>query len=269
MSFSSQWLALREPVDLRARNKGVLAAVQSHFSGRASLAVTDLASGTGSTFRAVHPALWGEQIWTLVDHDAKLLAEARRLNLAHKSRIRTRQVDLSADIVAGLAGPCDFLTTSAFLDLVSEAWLDQLIQVLKLRRLPFYAALSYDGRSNSFPPHPADADILAVANKHQLIDKGLGAALGPDSGDIAIAKLEEAGFFVINGLSDWEFTPEEGLVQTMLVSGWAEAAREMQSAGKSALSLESIEDWRDWRLTRIAEGASRISVGHVDLFATP
>ena len=54
MSFSAQWLALREPYDLRARNPQVRDAVAASFTGAPSLRIVDLACGTGSTLaRAV------------------------------------------------------------------------------------------------------------------------------------------------------------------------------------------------------------------------
>ena len=74
--FSADWLALREPYDLRARNPAVLDAVAAFFEPRPSVRVVDLACGTGSTLRALSPRLPPRQSWTLVDNDPGLLARA-------------------------------------------------------------------------------------------------------------------------------------------------------------------------------------------------
>ena len=55
-------------------------------------------------------------------------------------------VDLARDLEAALDGPVDLVTTSALLDLVSDDWLERLAIEAAARRLPVYAALSYDGR---------------------------------------------------------------------------------------------------------------------------
>ncbi len=55
MSFSAQWLALREPYGLRARNADVRDAVAASFKGAPSLRIVDLACGTGWTLRALSP----------------------------------------------------------------------------------------------------------------------------------------------------------------------------------------------------------------------
>ena len=280
MSFSAEWLQLREPVDKRARNSGVSEAVRAAFAVRSSVFITDIACGTGSTLRAVAPLLGAGQSWTLVDYDAELLAEAKALTAGLGHAIAVEQVDLVSGIAAALPKPCDLVTMSAFLDLVSEDWLIKLIADLSARKLPLYAALNYDGRTACNPAHPADEEVLALFRAHQKTDKGFGPALGPDCARIATAALEQADFTVVQGRSDWEFLPDEGLVQSMLVDGWASAAHDMaerriaggevQSDENAAAALrETIEDWRDWHLTRIAEGASTIMVGHVDLFAVP
>src|SRR5215470_11878418 len=72
--FSAQWLALREPYDLRARNAEVLDALLASLSGKPSIAIVDLACGTGSTFRALSPHIGTRQEWRLVDNDLSLLA---------------------------------------------------------------------------------------------------------------------------------------------------------------------------------------------------
>jgi len=74
--FSAEWLALREPLDMRARNKDVLDAVAIAFGDRDALSIVDLGSGTGSTVRALTARLPKRQAWRLVDNDPVLLADA-------------------------------------------------------------------------------------------------------------------------------------------------------------------------------------------------
>ena len=74
--FSADWLALREPYDVRARNPAVLDAVIAAFKGYPSIRIVDLACGTGSTLRALAPHLPAPQNWQLADNDLSLLARA-------------------------------------------------------------------------------------------------------------------------------------------------------------------------------------------------
>src|SRR5262249_41692123 len=76
-----------------------------------------------------------------------------------------------------LVGPLDLVTTSALPDLVSPEWLDRLVAEVAARRLPFYAALTYDGRAVAAPPQRFDDELLAGFNLHQRTDKGFGPAL--------------------------------------------------------------------------------------------
>ena len=85
------------------------------------------------------------------------------------------------DLEAALDGPIDLVTTSALLDLVSAEWLERLVVETAARRLPVYAALSYDGKIALSPQDPFDSDIVAAVNRHQHGDKGFGPALGPEA----------------------------------------------------------------------------------------
>ena len=72
--YSADWLALREPYDLAARNAVVLDAVARAFVGQRAISVVDLACGTGSTLRAMRGHLPARTNWRLVDNSLTLLA---------------------------------------------------------------------------------------------------------------------------------------------------------------------------------------------------
>jgi SAM-dependent methyltransferase len=261
--FSAEWLALREPYDLRARNPDVLAAVAAPFVTQTDIAVVDLACGTGSTLRAVARHLPARQAWRLVDNDLSLLARAGG-NAPADAIVTPTPIDLVRDLEAALDGPLDLVTTSALLDLVSPAWLERFAVEAAARRLPVYAALSYDGRALLEPADPFDDAIVAAVNRHQRRDKGFGPALGPAAATEAIARFQQVGYAVVSGTSDWTFGPDDQEIQREVLSGWAGAARELDD-----VALPDIVDWLARRRELIAAGRATMRVGHVDLFARP
>ena len=191
--FSADWLALREPYDLRARNSAVLDAVTAFFERRTSLNVVDLACGTGSTLRAISPRLPARQSWTLMDNDLDLLARAASAPPKPGIAVTAVPLDLNQQLEAAFEGKVDLVTTSALLDLVSEAWLHRLAVAVTDFSIPFYAALSYDGRVTFTPPDPFDAAIARSVDAHQHTDKGFGPALGPAAADFALTRFEALG----------------------------------------------------------------------------
>jgi len=162
--FSAEWLTLREPYDLNARNPTVIDAVAAALEPLSSVRIVDLASGTGSTIRALSPFLPARQSWKLIDNDLGLLARAAATPRAKQVAATTIPLDLNRDLEAALDGPIDLVATSALLDLVSESWLDRLVVEIAARSMLFYAALSYDGRTKLSPPDPLDAAIAAAVN---------------------------------------------------------------------------------------------------------
>ena len=117
--FSAEWLELREPYDLRARNAAVLDALLNLLAGQPYVALVDLACGTGSTFRALSPRISARQTWRLVDNDLNLLA---RVPTSSSPSINVTAVatDLNRDLEAAFDVAADLITTSALLDLVSK-----------------------------------------------------------------------------------------------------------------------------------------------------
>src|SRR5580704_3212016 len=236
--FSAQWLSMREPHDLQARNPAVLDAVAAAFRDRTSIAVVDLACGTGATVRAVGPRLPSRQSWRLVDNDLGLLARTVALAQPPRLSVKAQAVDLARDLELALDGPLDLVTCSALLDLVSAPWLERLVVETAARRLPVYAALSYDGRATLEPSDAFDAEMVAAVNRHQRRDKGFGPALGPQAAALAVERFEAVGYGVVQGRSDWVFEPQDSAIQDSILAGWATAARELGD-----VPLDGIAAW--------------------------
>jgi SAM-dependent methyltransferase len=262
--FSADWLALREPHDLRARSSAVVDAVAASLEPLASVRIVDLACGTGATLRALSPHLPTQQNWKLIDNDLSLLARATATPLARHVTVAAIPIDLNRDLEAALDGPVDLVATSALLDLVSETWLDRLAVETATRSIPLYAALSYDGRIAFTPSDPFDTTIVAAVNAHQRTDKGFGPALGPAAAAFAIARFEALGYSVVQGASDWVLTPADREMQTEILAGWASAAHDV-----GAVSLADTAAWLARRRAAVSAVRSSLRVGHVDFFATP
>lgn len=262
--FSAEWLALRETHDRQARNPVVLDAVAARFKSLDAVNVVDLACGAGSTIRGLGSHLPARQQWDLVDNDRDLLALACGGNYGSDVRLNAVPLDLGGNFEAALDRTKHLITTSALLDLVSETWLGRLVRHLASHALPFYAALTYDGRTDFFPSDPLDEIITSAVNAHQRTDKGFGPALGPSAVSEAASRFEAAGYSVVQGRSDWQIGTADHAMQRALLSGWAQAAREIE-----ALPHGDIDDWLARRNEKVDRGASAMRVGHVDFFATP
>lgn len=261
--FSAAWLELREPYDRKARNGTVLDAVAAAFASHNAISIVDVACGTGSTLRALSPRLKARQSWRLADNDLSLLARTPQSSLPDLA-VATAPTDLNRDLEAALDGPLDLVTTSALLDLVSNDWLQRFAIEAAARRLPVYAALSYDGRAELAPAEDGDAKVIAAVNRHQRTDKGFGPALGPEAASSAVAMFKRVGYEVVQGPSDWRFEPPDRDIQAEMLAGWGHAAREIGD-----LSSSAVAEWLALRRSHVAAGRSSIRVGHVDFFATP
>jgi hypothetical protein len=283
MSFSADWLALREPFDTAARAEKLIAALRARLTAgtvAAPLPVVDLGAGAGSNLRYLAPRLGGAQSWRLVDHDATLLAAAQRMTQAWaQARDAVASAATEPLTIAGGGFSCSvvceerdlasslpalppgvLVTAAALLDLVSASWLDQLIGACKDAGAVVHFALTYDGRTTCVPADPDDAEVLALFNRHQLGAKSFGAALGPDAAREAAARFAAAGYTVETLPSDWRIGPAHRAMQEALLDGWLGAAVEIAPQRRDALNA-----WHRRRRVHVAGGRSTLVVGHVDL----
>jgi hypothetical protein len=254
--FSAEWLALREPADHAARSVTLTQVVVDLLEPDPSPHILDLASGTGSNFRYLHAAC-PRASWLLVDRDGALLDKAPKT-----ASVETRQVNLAALDDRSMFTGRALVTASALLDLVSEAWLDQLAALCALYGSVVLFALSYDGRIDCSPADADDAAIVALVNEHQRTDKGLGLALGPDATACAERCFRSCSYQTRRASSDWILTPASHALQRPLIDGWAQAASEL-----APLQSAVFEAWRRRRHAHVDANRSHIVVGHQDLAA--
>lgn len=269
--FSADWLALREAADARARWPDALAPLRALPSlnrpaaGRPAL-ILDLGSGTGSNCRYLAPRLRGPHDWLLFDHEPALLARATAScgTLPGVASLRTREVDLAAQLHGLPYDDASLLTASALLDLVSADWLTRLAEQCRAAALPALFALSYDGRMALRPHDPDDDLVRAAVNAHQRRDKGFGPALGPAAVATTRAVFAERGYSVSGGRSDWQLDASDAPLQRALIEGWAQAATE-QIPDEAA----RVQRWARRRTALVEDGDSVMIVGHEDLLAIP
>ncbi|GGE37815.1 trans-aconitate methyltransferase [Agaricicola taiwanensis] len=277
MSFSSSWLALREPADLKARAPELLQVLEGFFSSRDYADIVDLGSGTGSTLRALQDILPKRQSWRLIDNDPDLLAaagdelaawadsagvhgDALLLEKAGRSiRVRFIEADLAADPTPWEAPHPDLVTASALFDLVSAEWIDRFAKAVVTARVPVYASLNYDGRAIWEPAHPADEDILGCFNRHQGSDKGFGPASGPQAAERLTSRLSAQGFHVKTASSPWLLTDDARPLADELNRGVANAIHEIGEIDGSV-----VEDWLQARLQ-----GDETRIGHTDVLGLP
>lgn len=253
--FSAEWLALRAPHDRAAVDRGLVARLAAWAPP--GLHAVDLGAGTGATFRRLSPLLGPGQRWTLVELDPALIAAGSAGLPANASY---RRLDLAHELEAVATLQPDLITASALIDLVSSSWLAELATIVRRLDCALHVALTYDGRIAWTPPHPLDAGLRALVNRHQRTDKGFGPALGPDAAAELARLLPGAEL----ARSDWQLGPEDARIQEELMAGYAAAALSLAPGERRA-----IEGWERVRLTEIRAGRSSLTIGHLDLLRLP
>ncbi|MEI6115507.1 MAG: class I SAM-dependent methyltransferase [Burkholderiales bacterium] len=277
--FSTEWLALREPVDHRSRDSALQERLRDVLSQRAGagarpLRILDLGCGAGSNLRALAPVLPGEQHWTLVDYDPALLRASRQTIAGWASRVLEDgerltidkggrrividflQRDLARDFEPLLASAPDLVTAAALFDLVSSQW---IVQFCDRVQSVFYTVLTYNGAERWTPPHAADADVLRAFHAHQTTDKGFGVAAGPGATQLLRDRLAARGFTVELAPSPWILGPQDRSLMQALCTGSAGAVSETGMVPQAVLS--------GWLETH--RQATRCEIGHWDLLAVP
>ena len=200
-------------------------------------------------------------------HGWAFAAGAQALSIespAFSATVTQQPLDLATQLERLALCQTDLVSASALLDLVSHAWIDSLLAGCCSACCAVLFALSYDGRITWRPGLAFDDAITTLLNRHQRGDKGLGPAAGPQAAAYASERLQQGGYTVRQGHSDWRLTAVDAPLQAALAEGWAEAAAEMAPADRTR-----IRTWLAQRRALIERAACELTVGHVDLFALP
>ncbi len=249
--FSPEWLALREPADVAARSAKVLKSCEDYFRNHQSVAICDMGAGTGASIRAFAPLLPRAQQWTLIDHDAANLVEAKRRHPDIQTNVR----DFASDPDCWAVGT-NLVTTTALLDLTSRAWIDRFVAALVSKRLPVLCTLTVDDVLSVTPVQAWDDAVFDAFRAHQHSDKGFGPALGGEAAEYFETALERAGYDITADDSPWRIG--RGELLRALLDGMAGAVRE---TGR----VPAIDEW----LNDAQAKTTLLVVGHRDVFAAP
>ncbi len=275
--FNPDWLALREPADVRARNGELAQALAARFIGHEHASVVDLGCGTGSNLRTTSALLPDRQTWRLVDYDPALLAAARAalrrwaeqaedgadgslVLVKGRARIAVAftQADLARDLEAALGARADLVTASALFDLCSADFIRRFTAAVAQRRSLFYTVLTYNGIQRWTPHRPADNAMASAFHRHQMTDKGFGPSAGPTAPAHLADQFRLNGYSVSEGDSPWRLeAPRDAALIAELAAGFATAVTE---TGK--VDAKTVAEWR--KLIR-----TRAETGHTDMLAIP
>ena len=266
--FSIEWLNLREVADHRARDKNLLKNAVDWLNNLQTKerVIVDLGSGTGSTIRCLQrfttqlPSIQ----WRLVDNDPEVLAEAIDRH-SNDYSVESFLVDLSETQKLPLDS-VSMITASALFDLVSENFIQELCQLVKVkndcRPVGLYSALNYDGCIKWTPSHPLDAAILVNFNTDQRRDKGFGPALGPDASDFLQSQFNVTKFQCLSANSPWLLDSGDYLITESLINGISEVA--LQTDG---LTNSDVLSWKAFRIKNMRAGSCFL--GHTDILVLP
>jgi hypothetical protein len=278
MSFSAEWLRLREPVDHRSRDKVLLAKAAAYLSNKDEPVIYDLGAGAGSNLRGTALSLGMRQRWVLVDYDPALLsasldflsawAEKSRPTAAglelEKSgkliRVEVKRADLNANPAPWGDSIPDLVTSAALFDLVSENWIGRFCAALAKHKIALYTTLVHDETAAWSPPHEADEQMTAAFERDFGKEKGFGPSVGNEAIGLMAQKLKALGYNATLADSAWKLSEEDHALVGQLADGWANAVRDTKTVPEDVI--------QEWLVARKARGTTCI-VGHKDLLALP
>ena len=266
IEVSSDWLALREPEDARARSRELALAAAGRLAP-GPIVIHDLGSGTGSMMRWLAPLLPGPQTWVLHDWNADLVDRATNgVPFDRDGRpvsVRTRSgalAHLDPDALDGAS----LVTASALLDVLTSEEVRAVIDACVAVGCPVLLSLSVTGEVRLDPRDPRDDVFGASFNAHQQRRVGGRRLVGPAGVALAHRLFLEAGWSIRPAATSWRLGDHHPLLLEQWFDGWCDAALEQHAD----LELDGA-DYRTLRSSQLSRAALSVTVVHTDLLAWP
>lgn len=250
LTFTPEWLALRESADAEARATAPLSLLYRH--GRV---VADLGCGTGSMGRWLSPLLPEPQHWILFDRDPELPALAART--LPRVTVETRKCEIEALRAKDLAG-VTLVVCSALLDLLTEDEAAHLARVVTQAGCPALFSLTVVGRVELEPDDPWDTAFAAAFDAHQR----RGGRLGPGAASFLAKTFHSLGRRVHSFPSPWRLGPNHPDLTKAWLRGWVGAATAQDPDLPGP-------DYLERRMAAHTVGELTATVHHVDLVVLP
>lgn len=267
IEVSSDWLALREPEDARARSRELALAAAGRLAP-GPMVIHDLGSGTGSMMRWLAPLLPGPQTWVLHDWNADLVDYATNggVPLDRERRpvsVRTRTGELAHVRPDDLDG-ASLVTASALLDVLTAEELRAVTRASIAVGCPVLLSLSVTGEVRLDPRDPRDDAFGAAFNAHQQRPVSGRRLVGPSGVALAQRLFIEAGWNIRPAATVWRLGDHDPRLLDQWFDGWLDAALEQ----RADLQVEAA-DYRALRSSQLRRGALSAVVVHTDLLAWP
>jgi hypothetical protein len=235
-------------------------------TGGRRLVLVDLGAGTGANQRYLGPRLPVRQRWVAVDRDPDHL---RPEDHPGAELVRAEVADLGSLLAEIPLEPDDrlVLTCTALLDVLTDAELAVLADVVVRHGAAALLSLSVTGEVGWAPGHPDDDLLRAAFDEHQRqlgprVGHGRNERPGPDAPARLGQLLRDRGREVREARTDWVLGAGDAELVSRFLDERVEAAVEQHPQHAAALRA-----WQDLRRQQLRSGELEVVVGHVDLHA--
>jgi len=262
------WLVETEQMDGQSVNEMVLGEVHRWLgsrsrSGGASLRITELGCGIGGNRRRLSQGLTAPQHWTMVEFNpdvAEYFRKQFKIDADDTTDLVCPQGDAANDCARHVDGADLLILSGRSATLPQPALLDVLAKA-RQQGTAVYAALQPTGFVKFEPESTDDQSI------HQMA-----SASGMPQAAALIEAMEETGFRVLKGESDW-------IVQGVNESFWHSRGRKLQrhflqrylgaARRNHPDQAAGLLAWANKRSVLIERKKTTITVGHADILAIP
>lgn len=285
-----RYLQSKQPIDDRALNRHVLAALERFLRSRAATPrVLELGAGVGTMVsRLADWSVLGRAEYTLVDREGESLAAARR-HLESWGTVTQSSVDAIAVEKGGMRLDVEFVQSDLFefLDRASRGERYDLVfanAVLDLTDLEptlpriwsalapgaaYWFTINFDGETIFLPEHPLDASVVSLYHGTMTADSAGTRAGHPETGRRLMLAIPRTGASILAaGSSDWVVFPIQRTYPGDEAYFLHHILETVHSAlvGSASLDASAFAEWQTTRHEQVDRGELVFIAHQLDVF---